>query len=227
MFDLSHGQCNDTYPGHEYYTDIVPDYEEMIRQAGANWSLNDSSEIDTELLEPVDVLIMLSPLSQKPQKNLTETEKRVIIDFIRKGGRLLLFVDEDHRVNLAEYGANDIVSPFGIELGTDIHGLPGNSGAVSFENEIFAGRREIPFSGARGIKGGIPASVCYEGGYLHSTFTTLENGGKLFVAADTMVGQLMGYPDGTRNISNKMQTRWWGNDSRLFMRELIDWALKD
>lgn len=226
MFDLSHGQCQDTPPGHEYYTDIVPDYKALIEQAGASWQQNDSATITPDLLRNVDVLIMLSPLSKNLQKNISNTEQNAIINFIRQGGKVLLFIDEEHRVDLRKYGANEITKAFGIELGFDIEGISKNCGAVSFENEIFKKRREIPYSGARAIKGGIPASICLDGGYLHSSYVMLDNGGKLFVAADAMVEQLMGYPDGVRNTFNKLQTRWWGKDSRIFMQELVQWVLK-
>lgn len=226
MFDLSHGQCNDTYPGHKYYTDIVPDYEKMVDECGGAWRLNNNSEITAELLKDIDVLIMLSPLSNTLQKNISVIEQKAIVNFINQGGRLILFIDDEHRVNIDQYGANQITKQYGIELGADIKGIKGNCGAISFENEIFTRRHEIPYSGARAIKGGTPASVCLEGGYLHSTYVTLKNGGKIFVGADTMVGQLMGYSDGVRNISDRMNTRWWGKDSRIFMQELLIWALK-
>lgn len=75
------------------------------------------------------------------------------------------------------------------------------------------------------MRGGIPASVCMEQGYQHAAYVKLANGGKIFVAADTMVGLLMGYEDGERNVANGMSSRWWGKDSRLYMQELIEWAL--
>jgi hypothetical protein len=226
MFDLSHGQCQDTYPGHEYYTDILPGYEDLMAQVGARLVVNDSLEITKKSLKNVDALLMLSPLSNDLQKNISDAEKVAIVDFVKHGGRLIFFVDDEHRVNLKEYGANDITRVFGVELGDDIKDIPGNCGAISFENEIFSRRYEIPYSGARAMKGGIPSSVCLEGGYLHSSYVKLKNGGRIFVAADTMVGQLMGYPDGVRNVHNKMETRWWGKDSNEFMRDLLVWALE-
>ncbi len=108
----------------------------------------------------------------------------------------------------------------------DIEGLPGNCGAVSFENEIFGGRREVPYSWSRRLKGGVPARVCMEQGWLHASYALHPSGGKLFVVAETMVGLLMGYPDGERNTHKVMQTRWWGKDSRLYMKELLVWMLK-
>ena len=36
----------------------------------------------------------------------------------------------------------------------------------------------------------------------------------------------MGYPDGERNGHKMMETRLWGKDSRTYMKELLEWALK-
>lgn len=224
MFDLSHAQCRDIAPGFETYPKVLPAYREITHDLGAQLVVNDSSEITPELLSRTDVLIMLSPLSNKLQKDLTEKEKRTLVDFVGHGGSLIFFVDDEHRVDLARYGANDVTRPFGIEFGPDVE-VPKNCGAVSFESKIFSARHEIPYSGARLMTGGIPLSVCMDGGYLHAAYVELPNGGKLYAAGDTMVGLLLGYPDGERLAFAKMHTRWWGKDSRLYMQELIDWAL--
>lgn len=232
LFDLSHGQCRDivagynSVPGFDTHMHILADYEKFAKDAGAEFKVNENAELDGKRLENVNVLIMLSPLNKKLGKDISAIEKKAISDFVKNGGRLLIFVDEEHRVDIEKYGANGITKQFGIEFGKDIDGLPGNCGAVSFKNEIFGGRREVPYSGSRLLTGGIPASVSYEGGYLHGTYVKLENGGKIFACGEAMVGLLMGYPDGERNIHKKMQSRWWGKDSREYMRELIEWALK-
>ena len=170
---------------------------------------------------------MLSPLARSTQKAITLDERKSIIEFVNSGGSLIIMVDEEeYRVILEEYGANDILKPFGMEFGDDITDVPGNCGAISFENEIFPERYEVPYSGSRMLKGGIPASVCMEGGYLHGSYVKTEHGGKLFAIAETMVGLLMGYPDGERNTHKNMQTRWWGKDSKLYMEALIKWCLE-
>ena len=147
------------------------------------------------------------------------------MDFVKKGGSLIFFVDDNHRVDLSRYGANDVTKAFGIEFGEDV-ALPGNVGAVSFKNEIFKERYEIPYSGACVMTGGIPASVCMEDGWLHSSYVKLNNGGKFFAGGDTMVGLLLGYEDGVRKVRNGMETRWWGKDSRAYMTDLLEWSLK-
>lgn len=225
LFDLSHNQCQGIEPGYEAYPWVLPGYEEIVAKCGASLAVNEDREIDAGLLKDVDVLIMLSPLSVKLQKNLSDAEQKALVDFVKKGGSLIFFVDDGHRVDIRQYGAEGVTRPFGITFGGDVSGIPLNCGAVSFENEIFKGRREIPYSGARLMRGGIPASVCMEQGYQHAAYVKLANGGKIFVAADTMVGLLMGYEDGERNVANGMSSRWWGKDSRLYMQELIEWAL--
>lgn len=225
-FDLSHGQFQDVFVDPSFYDYVLPEYRAICDELGAEYA-----ELRTGLTEAslkgVDALVVISPVARSTQKPLTEEERAALVAFIRRGGRVALFVDEEaYRVNLSAYGVNDVTRPFGIELGEDIEGLPGNCGAVSFENEIFGGRREIPYSGSRKVKGGIPASVCMEGGWLHATYVKPEGGGKLFVAGETMVALLMGYPDGERNVHKKMKTRWWGKDSRLYMKELIGWCLR-
>lgn len=225
MFDLSHSQCTDVYEGYETYPLVIPAYKEMAAEVGARLVVNDSTEITSKLLKGVDVLVMLSPLSSKLQKDLTAVEKEALVKYVKKGGSLIFFVDDNHRVDNARYGANDVLKPFGIEVFNDVP-LPGNVGAVSFKNEIFRDRYEIPYSGACLMTGGTPVSVCMEEGYLHGTYVQLKNGGKLFAGGDTMVGLLLGYPDGERKTTNKMATRWWGKDSRPYMTDLLSWALK-
>ena len=227
LIDLSHGQFQDVFVDPSYYNYVLPGYKEICKEINAEYS-EINSTITSKALEGVKTLVMISPLARSTQKPIKEEEKSAIISFIKEGGSLLIFVDEEeYRVSLKEYGANDITKKFGIEIGEDIEGIPGNCGAVSFENEIFKGRREIPYSGSRKIIGGIPASVCMEGGWLHASYVKLENGGKLFVAGETMVALLMGLPDGERNVHKKMETKWWGKDSHLYMKELLSWSIKN
>ncbi len=225
-FDLSHGQFQDVFVSPAYYDYVLPAYRAICSDIGAEY-MEIKSEITSDLLKGVRVLVVISPLARTTQKPFAENERVAVKNFIQEGGRVVFFVDEEeYRVNLEAYGVNDITRPFGIELGDDIVGLPGNCGAVSFENEIFGGRREVPYSGSRKVKGGIPASVSMEGGWLHASYVKTPNGGKLFVAGETMVALLMGGPNGERNVHRRMDSKWWGKDSRLYMTELLSWCLR-
>lgn len=226
MFDLAHGQFQDVFVDPSFYDYVIPGYQEILDRNGIEYVPN-TAEITPESLAGVDALLMLSPLARATQVPITQQEKTAIVDYVNGGGSLIIMVDEEeYRVILDEYGANDITSQFGITLGGDITDVPGNCGAVSIENEIFSGRWEVPYSGSRKVYGGIPASLCMEGGYVHGAYAKLGNGGKIYVIGETMVGLLMGYPDGERNVHRMMETRWWGKDSRKFMEELILWAIQ-
>lgn len=230
LFDKSHGQCQ----GGSYTADVVPDYEKMAADNGAEFVVNEDQPLNEATLAGVDVVLMLSPLQHNLQKNITTEEATALVNFINRGGALIVFVDEEaHRVLLEPYNINAVTKPFGVEFGYD-NKIAGNNGAVSFENEIFKGRYEVPCTGMRSVKGGIPASVCMDDGYLHATYVELENGGKLFACAETMVALLMGGDEDIerkgptrRTPEGKMtQTGWFGKDSRKYMADLIAWSLK-
>ncbi len=230
LFDKSHGQCL----GSSYTADVVPVYVMMGADYGGEFVIIEDQPLNEATLAGVDVVLMLSPLQHNLQKNITTEEATALVNFINRGGALIVFVDEEaHRVLLEPYNINAVTKPFGVEFGYD-HKIAFNNGAVSFENEIFKGRYEVPCTGMRSVKGGIPASVCMDDGYLHATYVELENGGKLFACAETMVALLMGGDEDIerkgptrRTAEGKMtQTGWFGKDSRKYMADLIAWSLK-
>ncbi len=224
MFDLSHGQLVDPGVSSTFYDYVIPDYKAILSNLDMEYVEN-HAELTADQLSGMDVLLILSPLRRALQKPFTESEKRDIVQYIRSGGSVIMMVDEEsYRVILDEYGANDITRPFGIEIGGDIEDVPGNCGAVSLKGEIFSGEWGVPYSGSRTVTGGTPGSMCMEGGYVHGAYVKTPSGGKLYVIGETMVGLLMGNPDGDRNVHKNMDTNWWGKDSRMFMQELIKWA---
>lgn len=225
LFDLSHGQCTDVFKGYETYPFLIPAYQRMCHELGAELVVNESQEITPELLEGIDVILMTSPLSNKLQKNLTATERQTLTNYVGKGKSLIFFIDDFHRCDNNAYGANDVSAAFGIFFEKDVP-VPGNAGAVSIENKIFSQRWEIPFSGATLMKGGTPVSLSMENGYVHASVVELENGGKFYAGSDTMVGLLLGFADGNRLTMNRMDTRWWGKDSYQYMKELLQWMCK-
>lgn len=100
MFDLFHGQFKDTFVDSTYYDYVIPGYEEIAREGGYQLVMN-KSEITAQALDSVDALLILSPLSKTTQTNFTDREKRAITDYIRQGGSVIMFIDEEkHRVDL-------------------------------------------------------------------------------------------------------------------------------
>lgn len=72
MFDLSHGQFQDTFVDSSYYDYVIPEYERIAREGGYTLVMN-KSEITGQALGGIDALLILSPLAKSTQKNLTET----------------------------------------------------------------------------------------------------------------------------------------------------------
>lgn len=204
----------------EQYQDIVEN------QLGANLMVNEDQEVDSKLLEKTDVLIVLSTLSSADlKKTRTATEIKSIVNFVKNGGRLIFFTDEDRRVNIEAFGANQIVRPFGMEFGNDLP-MTRNTGAISFIGEFISGKYELPYSGSRELKGGIPLSVMNaEGAHLHGAYVKLENGGKLAAFGETMVGLFIGGVEFTMPDGNSIV--WKGKDNKQFMKELIAWMVED
>lgn len=206
--------------------DIFIHYQDIVEnQLGAKLIVNEDREVNSELLKDADVLIVLSTLSSAPgKKSRTETERRSIVDFVKKGGRLILFTDENRRMNLEAFGANDITNPFGIEFGDDLP-MVRNVGAISFPGEVVTGRYELPYSGSREITGGIPLSVMNaEGGIVHGVYVKLDNGGRLVAFGETMVGLFIGGV--TATMPDGSSFAWKGKDNYPFMKELITWMLE-
>ena len=207
--------------------DIFTDYQDVVEnQLGATFILNEDQSIDRNMLEETDVLILLSTLnSETPKRNRSNSEINAIVSFVENGGRLIIFTDEDKRIDINSFGANEIVRPFGLEFGDDLP-YSGNVGAISFIGEFIEGRYELPYSGSRELTGGIPISVMNaEGAHLHGAYVELDNGGKLVAFGETMVGLFIGGVSFER--PNNDTIVWKVEDNKQFMKELIAWTLKD
>ena len=217
LFDTSHGQTSTLFEDYRGFVGQIPN---------ATLSVNDK-EITSAVLHQVSALIMLSP---PPTATLTPVERKAIVDFVQKGGRLLFFFDEERRTPLEGYGANDIVKPFGMQYGENCPARR-NVGAISLIGEIGNTPREVPYSGGRILTGGIPVCIVNdEGVYQHGAYTKLANGGKIIAFGDGMLGLLLGLPKGQgARLSGHTSgdpTLWWGQDSRIFVQEIITWLLK-
>ncbi len=224
LLDISH-EDKSAYLNVSPY--IFTDYRDVVEnQLGATFILNEERTIDSDMLEETDVLILLSTLDgTTTKKTRSANEINAIVNFVKSGGSLIVFTDEDRRIDMDAFGANEIVWPFGMEFGDDLPGIR-NAGAVSFIGEFIDGRYELPYSGARELFGGIPLSVKNaEGGHVHGAYVQLDNGGKVAAFGETMVGLFIGgvsfeMPDGNTIV-------WKGEDNKQFMKELIAWTLTD
>lgn len=212
------------------YTNVNPQmfdqyYELVEEKLDASLVVNEDKELDAALLAAADVVIVMSPLSKKTLKNLTQIERTSLVDYVKNGGKLIFFTDEDHRMDIDAFGANDVVEPFGMKFGGDLDNM-WDVMAISFIGEVIKGRYELPYTGSRELTGGIPLSVRNSpGAYVHGAYTKLDNGGKIAAFGETMCGLFMGGVEMKR--PNGESIIWSGKDDKQFMQELIAWMLEN
>ena len=212
VFDTFHGQ---NLRNAEVFNGLLP-------QDGNAMVTVTQGEINEEILKGKEALILFSPT-----KPLSDSEKTAIGNYLKSGGSLLLIFDEERRTPLQVVGVNDIITPFGMSL-TDDAPVRHNCGAIAEKSAICSGRRELPYSGGRSVKGGtVISKVNDDGAYVHSAYTTLPGNGKLFVMSDGMTGLLLGGPDGVRfSGTGPSDSKYWGKDARIFMGEVFAFLLK-
>jgi hypothetical protein len=165
-----------------------------------------------------------------PSKTFTAAEKNAIIGFVKKGGSLLLVLDEEKRQSLEITGVNDLIAPFGMRLTADTPYVP-NPGAIALAGEINRANREIPYDGGRAVEGGVPFSfqLDKEGkpAQPHGAWYKARGGGRVVVMAEGMASLLMGTPTGQRLAPYAgSDDVFFGKDSAIFMEEVFDWLLK-
>jgi len=214
------------------YTYVNPNmfeqYNELVgNKIGADLIINKDKEVDKAMLANADVLIVLSPLKKDrttKKNNLTSVERDAIVNYVKNGGKLILFMDEENRVNMESFGGNDIVKPFGMEYGLDLPMKP-DVGATSLVTEAIKNKYELSYSGSRSLTGGTPISVRNgDKKVVHGAYVKLDNGGTIVAFGETMTGLFMGGVE--MSLPNGMKIIWKGKDDQLFMQELIEWLLK-
>lgn len=207
LFDISHGQN----------PKIARGWSKLLLPQQPLTSLDTNTlVISKSVLKKTDVLVLFSPT-----KVFESKEKEAIINYLNKGGSLLLIFDEERRTPLS-VGVNDIIIPFGLEL-TENVSAPHNCGALAEKNEVCSNKRELPYSGGRSIKGGhVISKVYHNGEFVHCSYVALNAGGKIMVMSDGMAGLLLGEPDGERlSGTGPTDTKYWGKDSEVFMKEVL------
>lgn len=170
-------------------------------------------------------------LLRAPLREITADERAAIVDFVGRGGSLLLVVDEERRTSLATTRANDLIRPFGLTLTADTPYLH-NTGAIAKKGEINAADRELPYSGGRAVDGGTPFGwqLDRDGkpAQPFATQTTVGARGRVVVLAEGMASLFLGVPEGVRltGVPNEPgRTTYWGKDSAVFMEELLTWLI--
>ncbi|MBZ5726100.1 MAG: DinB family protein [Acidobacteriia bacterium] len=165
-----------------------------------------------------------------PSKAFTEAEKAAVVGFVKKGGALLLVLDEEKRQQLSTTGVNDLISPFGMRLTPDTAYLP-NAGAIALAGEINRANREIPYDGGRAVEGGTPFAFQLDKqgnpSQPYASWKKVEGGGRIVVMAEGMASLFMGSAAGQRltPATGHPDSIYFGKDSAIFMEEVLSWLV--
>jgi hypothetical protein len=178
--------------------------------------------ITADVLDGARVLYLRAPSGE-----FTAAETDAIVGFVKRGGALLVVLDEERRQSLAKTGVNNLIKPFGMTLTLDTAYLH-NNGAVAKAGEIHKADREIPFSGGRAVEGGTPFAFQLDADGKPSqpfgAYVRVANGGRVVVLGEGMASLFLGDPAAVRlsgSITNL--TPYWGKDSAVFMEEVLTW----
>ena len=141
-------------------------------------------------------------------------EVSAISTFIANAGSLFLVMDQDSWSTLEQTGVNDLIRPFGMQLGAEspdsLAGGHTNAGLVTDK------RLKISYHGARTVKGGTP--FCFNDrsdAYPFGAFKEVEKGGKIIVMGDGMVSLYMTSWEGVQDYQ-----------CQEFMQGVFRWLLK-
>jgi hypothetical protein len=201
-------------------------YASLATKLGAEITSSQAA-ITPEALKGYRLLVLRMPTTQ-----ITADESTAIVDFVRKGGSLLLAFDEERRASLATTRVNDVIAAFGMKLTDDTEYLH-NTGAIAKKGAINAADREVPFSGGRAVEGGTPFAwqLDKDGkpSQVFAAFTTVGATGRVAVLGDAMATLFLGTAEGVRLTGvprDPSKTTFWGKDSAIFMEELLTWLIK-
>ena len=165
-----------------------------------------------------------------PSKTFTDAEKSAIVAFVRKGGSLLLVLDEEKRQNLATTGVNDVIAPFGMRLTPDTAHVP-NAGAIAPAGEINRANRELPYDGGRAVEGGTPFAFQLDKdgkpAQPYGAWSNVQAGGRVVVLSEGMASLVLGSVAGQRlSPVTGSDSVYYGKDSAIFMEEVLAWLIK-
>jgi hypothetical protein len=167
------------------------------------------SEIKPQDLSGCDLLFI-----HIPSLKYSPGEIKAITQYLNNGGSLFLVMDEDYWSTLEAANVNDIIKPFGIQLGKE---SPDSAvGGYTKAGLITEKSLKITYQTGRTITGGTP--FCFSNQseeYPFGVFKKLKSGGKIIVMGDGMTSLYM--------------TSWKGvNDYQCaeFMHDVFKWLLQ-
>lgn len=203
---------------------LPPPYTALATKLGVE-IVSHQTPITAEALKGYRLLML-----RAPSQEITADEAKAIVDFVRRGGSLLLIQDEERRQKLDVTKANDVLAPFGLRLTADTP-YRHNTGGLAKKGTINAADREIPYSGGRAVEGGTPFAWQLDAdgkpAQPFAAYTVVGTRGRVAVMGEGMASIFLGFPEGVRLSPQPAdgQTVYWGKDSGIFMEELLTWLI--
>lgn len=194
--------------------------------------LKNPPSITAELLKNADLVEIRADDqlgTQSSGRHYTADEIALVTDYLKRGGALLVVIDEERRTPLYKDGVAALLAPFGMGFGPDNEYFH-NCGALAKTGVINKQDREIPYSGGRNVTGGTPFAWWFDAaGNLSgpmAAYTETDGGGKIVALSEAMAYIGMGSTEGVRMSGvphDASRTTYWGKDSVIFMKEIRDW----
>lgn len=179
-----------------------------LSTVNANLSYTNGS-IGKEDLEDSDLLFIHIPSAQ-----YTAEEVKVVTNYVRNGGSLLMVMEEDYWTSLEKTNVNELLKPFGLSFSDQI---PDSlSGGYTKAGILTKDSLKISYHGGRKVHGGTP--FCFSSqSEMHpfGVYKQVPGGGKIIALGDGMASLYM--------------TSWNGvNDYECseFMEQLFSWLLE-
>jgi len=216
LVDVAHGQRfwhdpNDM-PGKD--PDLVMRVKYMAGELTKNAeSLNatvsyQKSKFTAAALQDVDLLFM-----QGAGGKFDESEVSAIRQYVQKGGRLFITMDEDYWGTLDQININDIVKPFGIEYKQNNPNQ--TSGGYAKQGVIAKEKWSIPVHGARIVDGGTPFCFINSDQSAFGVYKEVPNGGRIVAMGDGMSSLYMNEWENVKDYQ-----------CLSFMHDVFAWLMK-
>jgi len=159
-------------------------------------------------LKDVDLLFM-----QGAGGKFDESEVSAIRQYVQKGGRLFITMDEDYWGTLDQININDIVKPFGIEYKQNNPNQ--TSGGYAKQGAIAKEKWSIPVHGARIVEGGTPFCFINSDQSAFGVYKEVPNGGRIVAMGDGMSSLYMNEWENVKDYQ-----------CLSFMQDVFAWLMK-
>jgi hypothetical protein len=216
LVDVAHGQrfWHDPNDMAGLNADLIERVKYMAGELTKNAeSLNatvsyQKEKFTTASLKDVSLLFM-----QGAGGKFDESEVAAIRQYVEKGRRLFITMDEDYWGTLDQININDIVKPFGIEYKQNNPNQ--TSGGYAKQGLIAKERWSIPVHGARIVEGGTPFAFINSDNSVFGVYKEVPNGGRIIAMGDGMASLYMTEWENVKNYQ-----------CMQFMHDVFAWLMK-